>query len=271
MLEMIQSANLLLADRLLGWLLALPSDLALLLVALITSLLMRGVRWLTTNQELLARIEQDRKVLKARIRAARARGDKAEAERARALGTRVALRALTQEGVPLLATLIPVALLATWCWFRLEFNPVREAEPVTLSVYTPASAIGIVAHVIPQDGLQSPQWVQPVVATTNRAGEKTGVARWTLQGLAREQPYPILIRSGERTLEQALLVGGPRYAPDSTRIHEDGWISQMELKPVKLFGIVPGMPAHGLPAWLAGYLILVLALMPVTRRLTRVR
>ncbi len=67
MLDWINSTVLALADPLLSWLLRLPTDLALVIVAVGTGAIITFARLLTTNQDLLRRCDQDKKRLKELI------------------------------------------------------------------------------------------------------------------------------------------------------------------------------------------------------------
>ncbi len=150
-----------------GWLLALPRDAAIVLVAAGTATLLVLVRPFATDQGLLRRCREDRRTLAGRIRRARAhaRGEGAarltrvaldaldreglevpateegrlrrlvgrwhrrqDAGRLAAVKQRVALKALRQEVLPLLLAILPVALLATWCFARLAYLPPRGGQ-----------------------------------------------------------------------------------------------------------------------------------------------
>ena len=76
MLDWWNDASLMLFDFLLGWMLYLPSDVALLALACITAGLMALVRPLTTKQDLLRRISADQRRLSELTRAARKAGDR---------------------------------------------------------------------------------------------------------------------------------------------------------------------------------------------------
>jgi hypothetical protein len=47
--------------------------------------------------------------------------------------------------------------------------------------------------------------------------------------------------------------------------------TELKLRPVKLFGVVPGIPALNFPAWLTGYLVLVIPITFLLRKMLRVR
>ena len=71
MLTALNDALLAIADLLLGWLLNLPTDAVLLIVAIGSSAVLTGVRLFTTNQDLLGRCDRDKKRQKVLLKQAR--------------------------------------------------------------------------------------------------------------------------------------------------------------------------------------------------------
>jgi hypothetical protein len=256
-------------DALLGWTLHLPSDVTLLAIALLSASLLTGLRRVTTDQDLLARVDRDKRRLKRLRREARARGDRHAAARHKTVFTRVSLHALRAEGLPLAAAIVPIALLATWCLFRLEFHPPRAREPVDLTAYTPASAVGEVIHLVPEEGLGSERWIARVEAAGENDGPH-GVARWRLRGESRNEPYVLRVRLRKSTYRHEILLGQTKYLAPLV-VHPDGVVTEVTLRPVRLFGIVPGIPAIYFPPWLVAYLLLTIPLVSLLKRLLRVR
>ena len=256
-------------DSLLGWLLDLPSDAALLTVALGTAAIMTLIRRLTTNQDLLGRAAADRKRLGALIRAAKRRRDKSAVQRHRRTKSQIALKTLRAEGWPLLASIVPVAMLATWAWQRLAFHPPAADEPVRVVAHTPISAAGGVMHIVPRDGLQADGWIQPVTAVTDD-GPPYGRACWTLRAAAADRPYRLTFRLGERSFEREFRAGGRTYAAPIV-YHDDRTVTSLEMRPLKLFGIVPGLPQVYFPPWLVAYLVIVIPAVVLLKRVFRIR
>lgn len=165
MLDAITNACLAITDPLLGWLLYLPRDAVLMILALGTALLLSVVRLFTTNQDLLRRCHQDKARLKVLIREARRARDPEALARYRTTLQHVALTTLAAEGKPLLASLVPLILLGTWAFCRIAYLPVRPGSPVALRLYTPLADIGQWAHLVPPAGLQSETgWIREVQA-----------------------------------------------------------------------------------------------------------
>src|SRR5271157_3600081 len=109
MLTWINDIILTFADPLLDWLLWLPSDLVLLIVAVGTGAILTLARPLTTDQDLLRRCAQDKRRLRVLIRQARAAKDREALQRYRLTRNQIGLRSLKAEVLPLLAALVPIA------------------------------------------------------------------------------------------------------------------------------------------------------------------
>ena len=154
MLAWINNAVVALADPLFNWLLRLPTDVALVIVAVGTAAIITFSRLFTTNQDLLRRCDQDKKRLKELIRQAKRQKDKEAVKRYRTTRNMIGMMTMKEEGGPLLAAIVPIAILGTWCFQRLAFVPPRAGETVQVKAYFPVSAVGELAHVVPQEGLR---------------------------------------------------------------------------------------------------------------------
>ena len=262
------SASLAVFDTLAGWLLGLPSDVVVAAVAIGSAAFLVVVRVFTTDQDLLRRAAEDRKRLKVLIRAAKARGDTEAVRRHKATRPMIARRTLPSEGLPLVVSILPIAMLATWCLARLGFHPPEAGEAVEVVAYTPVSAAGHVMHIVPQDGLRADAWVRPVAAVTG-GGPPHGMATWTVRGSAAEGPYRLTFRLKDRTVEHDLIIGGRTYAPPLVD-HGGGVLTEVKMRPLELFGVVPGVAAIGFPPWLVAYLVIVVPLVFLLKRLLRV-
>jgi hypothetical protein len=99
------------------------------------------------------------------------------------------------------------------------------------------------------------------------------MAQWSIAADAAPQPYRLELRSGERTFVHPLLVGQRAYY-DPVVWHDAAgpWVSEVRLRPIKLFGVVPGLDAAqvpwlrnaswlALPPWIVAYLLITI---PIT-------
>jgi hypothetical protein len=115
--------------------------------------------------------------------------------------------------------------------------------------------------------------MQKIVAVTDPAeGPPHGMATWHLRADASPEPYVLEIRYGTETYTKQLLVGQRTYAP-AVEFYSDGApviCSEVVMKPVKLFGIVPGIPAWGLAPWLVAYFLIAVPSVPLAKRVAGV-
>ncbi|NIA20614.1 MAG: hypothetical protein GWP05_01305 [Anaerolineaceae bacterium] len=270
LLDMLNKFLLSIGDPLLGWLLGLPRDVALFIVAIGTALILTVVRLLATNQDLLGRCKKDKARLKQLMREAKTRGDKEAMARYRTTIGQIGMRRMKAEGKPLLASVVPIAILACWCLARIAYLPLTPEEPVQVNVYFPAGEIGKLVHIVPQEGLEAEDgWIRTIERDVNEEGNEidSGVARWKLLCKKSDKAYLLQIRHNGKTFEKKLFVDGRRYA-DPVRLYEDESIICSEVYNVKdrdvkgreykPFGIVPGIPWLALQPWIVGYLIIVL-------------
>ncbi|MFB3893182.1 MAG: hypothetical protein ACE15C_14285 [Phycisphaerae bacterium] len=299
MLDALNNAVLGIMDFLLGWTLYLPTWAAVAVVAVVTSAILTFVRPLTTNQDMLRRCKQDKKRLKELMRESRKSRDKEARLRQRASVAVVAMKMLKAEGWPLLAAIIPIAMLCTWCFARLGYVPPRPGEQITVTAYFRVSAIGQLAHVVPEDGLRADGgWVRHVTAggEGDEKGSSAGAegkAVWTIRADRRDKPYTLTIRCGEDSCTKELIVDSRHYSP-AIEYYPDHAIERIELdhKPYEPFGLhfAPrGDPGSGwlsvwtdavirwfqgllmsLDFWLAPYLIVAVPLAFGLRWLCRI-
>ena len=225
MLDWINHAILILVDPLLNWLLRLPADLALVIVAVGSGAIIALCRLLTTNQDVLRRCDHDKKRLKELIREAKRQKDQEAVARYRTTRNMIGLMTMKEEGWPLLAAVVPIAFLGTWCFQRLAFVPPGGGETVAVKAYFPVSTVGELVHVVPQEGLRkvsqeepvsSGHWIQEIRSDVPGPNgiAKNGIATWKIQAMARPQPYVLEIRCKTVTVKKELLVGQPIYAPN---------------------------------------------------------
>lgn len=258
-------------DLLFGWLLHLPTELLFLALALLTSTAFAVVRRFTTNQERLQRCKADKQRLKELLREAKAHRDQAACARHRSTLGRIGLIQMKAEWKPMLAALVPVGLLAVWAFERVEFYPPAPEEALRASLYAPVSASGRLVHVAPEEGLAAEGgWIRRFEPVPE--DPLVSVAAWTLHA-SRPRSYVLRFRWGEQTLEHPLVVGAWRYAAPVVAHAEQGpsVLSSVELRPRKMFGLVPGIERFGLPPWLVAYLLLTVPLVFVVKFVLRIR
>lgn len=272
MLTALNDIILIIANPLLGWLLWLPTDVTLIIVSVATATVLTLARPLTTNQDLLRRCHHDKRRLRQLIKEAKRNKDKEAVRRYKSSLTVILMKTLKSEGRPLLLAIVPVAILAVWCFFRLEFHSPKAKDTIPIHAYFPISAAENAVHVVPQDGVTAEDgWVKEIVAVTDPAeGPPHGMATWHLYAEANPEPYVLEIRYRTGTYTKRLLVGQRTYAP-AVEFYPKGApviCSEVGMKQVKLFGIVPGIPSLALAPWLVAYFLIAVPSVPLIKRAT---
>ena len=110
MLELLHDLVLAVMDALLAWTLSVSRDMAILIVAASTAGLLSVVRVFTTNQNLLQRCHLDKKRLRQLAAQARKVKAKAELSRCKQVKNMIAVKALKQEVLPLVVSIVPESL-----------------------------------------------------------------------------------------------------------------------------------------------------------------
>jgi len=248
-------------DVVLGWSLRYSQGASLVVVALATSLVLTFVRVVTTDQRRLKLCRKDKKRLKQLLRQAKRDKDKPAVRRYRATIGMLGIATMKAEFKPLLASILPIILLATWAFARLNFVPPQPGENLTVKAYFPVLSVGRLTHIVAQEGLQAGDgWVKVVSEDLDQAGNATnGLASWAISAEAREQPYKLAIRHDGRTVDYEILADGERYAPQIVQ-YADGPVLAVEqsLEAYKPFGAIPGIDAIGIAGWVVGYLAIAI-------------
>jgi len=268
MFEALNTLCLSLMDHLLGWSLSLPRIVVLLALAIGTALILTVVRKFTTNQDLLRRAKADKARLKQLLGDAKRAGDKDAIKRIRGTIGEIGMVSMKSEGLPLLASLLPIALLAIWAFSRIGYLPPKAGETVIVKAYLPSVEIGNLIYMVPQKGLEASKgWIQPITEEKDAEGKVVkGIAQWELKSAPAGGSFVLPLRYKGKTVEKELLVGGPKYA-DPVTFYEDQPIEIVEVvmseyKPLDLLPklAMPGVPWLALDGWLLGYLIIVIPL-----------
>jgi uncharacterized membrane protein (DUF106 family) len=259
-----------LLDLPLGWLLTLPRDAAIVLVAAGTSLIMTLARKWCTNQDLLRRTKDDLARLKSLAREAKRNGDKAAVLRTRSTVAAIKTMRLRADGIVLAVSLAPLAMLAMWAAQRLEYFPPRVGEELMLQAQYPLSSVDTLTHLVPPSGvkLNSPalQLVQ-----VDPLDPQHGMAHWKFVPETPVDSLPLVVRHAGDSVTHLLNVGGQIYSPP-VQMHVDvlPMTTTVELRQAKFLGRVPGFPQLGLAPWLVAYVLLSVALVPLLRRVLNV-
>lgn len=255
-------------DPLLGWILWLPRDLSILVLAFMTSFGIVLVRRWTTDQTYLNLCHEDRKRLKTLIKEAKKNKDKEALKRYRTTQGQIGLKLMYAEGKPLLAAIIPVALLATWAFIRMPYLAPEVGETVLVSLNHPNSSKGELVHLVPHENIiVANGWIQEF--EQNPSDPLSALATWEIVA-EKSGDFPLTIRSGKHSFEHQYQVGRNLTAP-AFQFSDIGplYVTISQFRERKLFGVVPGITAIAMPAWLIGYLVLTIVMVFVNKKLLR--
>jgi uncharacterized membrane protein (DUF106 family) len=277
-------------DWVFGWILRLGRDGSLIAVAVLTSAGLTFVRKWVTDQTWLRQAADDDARLAELTAEARGRKDREAARRHRDTRTLIKMKTMRFEGRALLWALLPIGLLATWAFARLAFLPPAVGRPVEVRAWLPRTAIGQLAHLAPEPGIEAANgWVQVVAdearpARTSlwdrcdgwlaaRAGMQPpadAVAVW--QVVARDaQPRVLQIRHAGRTYAQPFVAGRRWYeTPQVFPADAPVIATEVGLEPRRLFGAVGGIALLFLQPWLVAYLLIAIPFVFVIKRLFKI-
>jgi uncharacterized membrane protein (DUF106 family) len=153
----------------LDWILNLHPDARLFVVAIGTALILTVVRVFTTDQKKLKQCKEDKARLKQLIREAKKRGDKEAVARHKVTINQIGLVTMKSEGLPLLASLVPIALLAVWAFSSIAYHAPQDGDTVTVKMTFPKTEIGKVTHLLPVEGVTAETGlIRPVVKDYDR-------------------------------------------------------------------------------------------------------
>ena len=282
-------------DYLFGWILYLPRDLRVVVVAVLTSAVLAYVRKWTTDQDWLGRAARDQKRLKELMAQARAAGDKDARRRHKQTMTLIKLKGIWPELKPLPYAIVPIAILATWAFGRLAYEPPAKGQTLELRLYVPNADIASAdrPYLLPEPGIEVEQtdtgglvqdvvrdshpepacwWDQANALLSSKLGltpELTGVARWRIQAVGDPDRYRLRIRHKGKTYEKDLVVDG-RHHPSAYDACDDGTALGVELamKPLRLFGQVGAVLV--LQPWLVAYLLIAIPFVYVFKAVCRI-
>jgi uncharacterized membrane protein (DUF106 family) len=251
-------------DLLFGWSALFGPTAALVVVGVLSGLAVILFQKYASDQDLLGRCKADLKVLKARIKDAKAAGDLEGARRLQGLSGRVGGKYMWAALKPALWTVPIIGVVGLWAGARFAYLAPRTGESLKVVAHFEDAAEGY-AHVVPgpEFAVEGPA----IAAVEPASGGKEAV--WTLKPL----------RDGERTLK--VRHGGRSYAlpipstrpPELVTVFERQSPRQDRLQAVEL-KLKDSLPAAWWNFWLQWgglYLLAALVVALLLRRLLRVQ
>ncbi|MFP4356372.1 MAG: hypothetical protein ACLFUJ_14735 [Phycisphaerae bacterium] len=262
-------------DPIFAWLLVLGPTAAVIILGMVSATAMVLLRKITTDQKHLGQCDADRRQLKVLRRKARRARDKEAAKRYKNNNLLVQLKQLRAEGMPLLAGMIPIALIGTWSFYRLEYHPPAAGEPIGVELSLPANAVDSLVTLVPADGIEADSWIQ---RARKGSGEPAhAIVRWQVSAARADQSIPLTMRYRDQSYTHPLAVGGRTYELPVVQHHPQLMLPQsvVRMEPVKVLGFVPWYgptTAIGafLPGWLITYIIVVVPFVVLLKRVLKI-
>jgi uncharacterized membrane protein (DUF106 family) len=182
-------------DLLLGWTTLFNATIALSIVGVLSGLAVILFQKYASNQDLLGRCKEDLKILKLRMKQAKAAGVPEEARRLQGLSGRIGGKYMWAALKPALWTVPIIGVIGLWAGARLGYLPLRPGEPLKVVAHFEDAAEGW-AHVVPDAGfaVDGPA----IAAAAVHEGAQGKQARWTVKALA-EGDQTLRIRHGGQT------------------------------------------------------------------------
>ena len=249
------------------WLLYLPRDLTLVLLAASSALILLLIRRFAANQIVLRSARQDDRRLKRLIKRWRRRGDRQRVQQYRRTRGEVARVRMKSEAWPALLALLPLMVIVTWASARLAFYPPRCDSATELVLQTPITGVGQVVHLVPNSNLRSSAGWLREIKLDMRKSPKKGIAWWHITIRPPAQDTSLQIRYGATTLEHPFRAGQVTYAPP-VKVHAGDIVTKVSLQRYRPFAFVPN--TRWLPAWTIGYLLFTAFFFFVGKRLVRI-
>lgn len=233
-------------DYIFGWLIPVSTDATIISMGLVTSMLLILVRKFTTNQNMLAKINSDLKRLAFLISKAKVDRDTDALCRYRKTKAQIAMLKLREEIKPLLFSLVPVIFIASWGFLRLQFKPLEEGDRVKIVAKSGLSDTGEIVWLVPDNRLiVEDGWIRKLTPSRDFVE-----AVWFVTFKEKFDISELKIRRLNNIDKPISL--------------------SFCLKELRFLGIVPSLPFIKVPAWMVGYLISVVILFILFKRMFKI-
>jgi hypothetical protein len=260
----VQQWSLAIGDLLFGWSLALPRDVTLLVLVVISVVLLAVVRRWCTGGQRLRDVRDDQRTLRRLLRTAGIDGP--ARSRLQATRSRVARLRLRLELPSLAVSFIPLLVILSWAEQRLTYECPRPHQRYCFTMYFPASLSQRVVHLVPHEAVDAPDgWLRRVALRTNAASPR-GVAEWWIT-FSYAGEFPLRVRYDGRTWRHPVRVGQSTYGAPRLRQDNDleSHLSLPYFRPCG--GWWPAWPVLGMGPWFGAYMLLTIVLFVGLQRL----
>ena len=233
--------------------LKLPDALAIVLMALLISLIIIIITKFTTDQALMKKLKDDIKVYQKQIK--ELKNEPAKAMEVQKKAMELNMKYMMHSFKPTLITFIPIILIFGWMSSTFAYESIKPDQEFSVSVFFEKNTNGNVDLIV-SDGV-------------NIIGDKTkkienDKAMWTLKGAEGEHVLEFAY-NGEKQQKSILITNDEKYIEPSKKTSGAIKLMQIDYKPRKilnLFGWKLG--------WLGTYIIFSIIFTMALRKVMKV-
>ncbi len=243
-------------DPVFGPLMALPDSLAIIILAILISLLVTVVYKYTTNQNLMKQLKDEIKEFQKELKDLKNNPKKMMEVQSKAMQTNMKYMAQSMRST--LITFIPIILIFGWMSSHYAFEPLRAGQEFSVSVYFQKNPSGTVS-------INAPEQIAITGDKTKTvSGEKVS---WVLSAEENGE-YPITVEYNDRKFTKSVLITDKKeYTPQTENFKKEDGIKMISIDYEK--NIV--LDFLGLKiGWLLAYIVFSIAATLLFRKVMKV-
>jgi uncharacterized membrane protein (DUF106 family) len=238
-----------------GWLLNIPSLVAIIILAFTLGLVSTLLQKYLTDQAKLKRLREDTKKLQEQIKKATKDKDMNKLSNLQEKIMPIQVDMIKETFKPIIVTMVPFLLIFFWLSNHFAYHEIRPDVPFTVSAQFKEGVGGTVT-------LDSPLLVDDATKQVS-----DGVARWTLKGPAGE--HSLNLTYAGATLSRKVLISEERIYESPAQPFE-GPVSSFNIDNERLIPI-PGFNLFGwYPGWIFYYIIFSIPLSLLLKKVLNV-
>ncbi len=241
-----------------GWLLRIPSIVAILFLSLLLGLVSTLLQKYLTDQAKMRRLKDDTKKLQKQMKDAQKKGEHDKMLKAQQKMMPIQMDLLRESFKPLLWTMVPFLLIFFWLSVHFAFLPVEPGVPFTVTAAFEDGVSGNATLSVPEGFTVD----EPTKAISN------GAAVWTVKGPEGEHDLTLHYAGADFT-RSVLVTHEREYLPPVQQLH--GSVQSITIGNAKLLPLGPGFNLFGWqPSWIFYYIILSIPISLGLKKLLRV-
>lgn len=239
-----------------GWVLPLPSWLAILIISFILTLITTVIYKYTTNQSEMRRLKDDTKMYQKKLKELKDNPKKAMEIQQKAMS--VNMEYMKHSFKPMLYTMLPLLVIFGWLSAHYAYEPIQPNTPFNVSVYTQ----GLEGKEITLESMPDLTISEPKQTLQNEQ------ATWTLHGNLGD--YKLIVTQEKNTAERMLTISNERRYENPIGVVKNGPIQKFIVQQEALhpFNDLSIFGWH--PSWIGCYIIFSIALSTIIRKLMKV-